>query len=72
MVSKDPGYIQIPASEADRREFEAEAAKLNLSLSAYILMKLRGAPAEMPQARYDRIVQEVFGKYGTVMRNLAK
>lgn len=64
--------IQLQATPEFRRQLEAEAAKLNLSLSAYVLyLHARLAPAR-DTARLDRHVQEVFGKHGDLMRRLAK
>jgi hypothetical protein len=64
--------IQLQATPEFRRQLEAEAAKLNLSLSAYVLyLHARLAPGR-DAARLDRHVQEVFGKHGDLMRRLAK
>lgn len=64
--------IQIEATPEFRRQLEAEAGKLNLSLSAYILyLHARLTPGADP-ARIDRHVREVFGKHGELMRRLAK
>ncbi|MGA3065437.1 MAG: hypothetical protein ABSF29_01180 [Tepidisphaeraceae bacterium] len=64
--------IQFQATPEFRRQLEAEAARLNLSLSAYILyLQERLAPGQDP-ARLDRHVEEVFGKHGALMRRLAK
>ena len=55
-----------------RRRIEAEAAKLNLSVSAYLLyLRMRKAPGADAE-RLDRHVREVFGKHGELMRRLAK
>jgi hypothetical protein len=64
--------IQFQATPEFRRQIESEAAKLNLSLSAYILyLQARKAPGQ-EEARLDRVVREVFGKHGELMRRLAK
>jgi len=64
--------IQIQTTPELRRRLEAESAKLNLSLSAYILyLQMRSAPGEDVE-RLDRHVREVFGKHGELMRRLAK
>jgi hypothetical protein len=64
--------IQFQATPEFRRQLDAEAAALNLSLSAYILYLhtrlLQGQTIE----RLDRHVREVFGKHGKLMRRLAK
>jgi hypothetical protein len=64
--------VQFQATPDFRRQLEAEAARLNLSLSAYILyLQSRLAPGQ-DTARLDRHVEEVFGKHGALMRRLAK
>ncbi len=55
-----------------RRQLEADAVRLNLSVSAYIMyLQLRLTPGR-EQARLDRHVREVFGQHGDLMRRLAK
>ena len=64
--------IQFQATPELRKQLEAEAARLNLSLSAYILyLHARVSPGLDP-SRLDRQVQEVFGKHGELMRKLAE
>lgn len=64
--------VQFQATPTFRRQLEAEAQRLNLSLSAYVLyLHERLAPGR-DTARFDRHVQEVFGKHGELMRRLAK
>jgi hypothetical protein len=64
--------IQFQATPGLRDQLAAEAAKLNLSLSAYILyLHARLSPGG-DSARLDRHVREVFGKHGQLMRRLAK
>ncbi|MFA7235329.1 MAG: hypothetical protein WC058_00575 [Phycisphaeraceae bacterium] len=64
--------IQFQATPEFRKQLEADAAKLNLSVSAYILyLRERLSPGKDP-ARLDRHVREVFGKHGDLMRRLAK
>jgi hypothetical protein len=64
--------IQFQATPQLRKQLESEAAKLHLTLSAYILyLHARLAPGE-DAARLDRHVSEVFGKHGELMRRLAK
>jgi hypothetical protein len=63
--------IHFQATPEFRRDIEAAAAKLNLSLSAYILhLHMRLAPGT-DAARLDRHVREVFGRHGNLMRRLA-
>jgi hypothetical protein len=64
--------IQFQATPEFRQTLEAEAAKLKLSLSAYILyMHARLSPG-IDTAGLDRHVREVFGKHGDLIRRLAK
>ena len=64
--------IQFQATPEMRRQLEAEAARLKLSLSAYILYLHSRMAAGRDAARLDRHVNEVFGKHGELMRRLAK
>ncbi|MEX2081803.1 MAG: hypothetical protein WEC33_09325 [Dehalococcoidia bacterium] len=64
--------IQFQATPEFRKQLEAEAGRLNLTLPAYILyLHARLAPGRDAD-RLDRHVREVFGKHGEVMRRLAK
>lgn len=64
--------VQFQATPDFRRQLEQEAARLNLSLSAYIMyLQSRISPGQ-GTARFDRHAQEVFGKHGDLMRRLAK
>lgn len=51
---------------------EREAAKLNLTVSAYIYYLHSRLRYGKDTPRFDQVVKDVFGKYGQVMRNLAK
>ena len=64
--------IQFQATPDFRRQLEAEAAKLNLSLSAYILYLHARLEPGRDTATLDRHVREVFGQHGELMRRLAK
>jgi hypothetical protein len=64
--------IQFQATPDFRRQLDAEAARLNLSLSAYILFLHARMMPGGDAARLDRHVREVFGKHGQLMRRLAK
>lgn len=64
--------VQFQATPQLRRQLEAEAARLNLSLSAYILYLHDRAAAGKDALRFDRHVREVFGRHGELMRRLAK
>ncbi|MEX2215880.1 MAG: hypothetical protein WD768_17345 [Phycisphaeraceae bacterium] len=64
--------IQFATTPDFRRQLEAEAARLQLSVSAYIYyLHARLAPGR-DASRLDRHVREVFGKHGDLMRRLAK
>lgn len=64
--------IQFKATPEFRQQLEAEAANLNLSISAYIrYLRARLSPGR-DSARLERHVREVFGKHGELMRRLAK
>lgn len=64
--------IQFQTTPAFRRQLEEDAARLNLTLSAYIqYLHSRLAPGQ-DTPRLDRLVREVFGKHGKLMRRLAK
>ena len=64
--------IQFQATPELRQQLESEAARLHLSLSAYILyLHQRMSPGQDAE-RLDRHVREVFGKNGELMRRLAK
>ena len=64
--------IQLPATPALRQQLESEAARLNLSLSAYILYLHSRLIPRGDAARLDQHVREVFGKHGESMRRLAR
>jgi hypothetical protein len=64
--------IQFEVTPELRREIEAEAAKLNLSLSAYFFYLYSRRRPGVDANRLDRHVKEVFGKHGQLMRRLAK
>ena len=64
--------IQFQATTGLRQQLETEAARLNLSLSAYVLYLHKRLSPGRDVARFDRHVREVFGKHGQLMRKLAK
>jgi hypothetical protein len=64
--------VQFQATPELRRQLEDEAAKLKLTLSAYILYLHSRMGQGQNLARFDRQIQEVFGKHGDLMRRLAK
>jgi hypothetical protein len=64
--------VQFQATPEFRRRLDSEAARLKLSLSAYILYLHTRMLPDGDAARLDRHVREVFGKHGELMRRLAK
>ena len=64
--------IQFQATPEFRRELEAQAAQLHLSLSAYFMYLHARATSPGDVPRLDRHVREVFGAHGELMRRLAK
>jgi len=64
--------IQFQATPDFRQRLEAEAARLQLSLSAYILYLQERTRQGQDATRLDRHVRDVFGKHGELMRRLAK
>lgn len=65
--------IQLQSTPDFKRQLEQAAAKLNLSLSAYVMYLFhRGSLPPKEAAGLDRDVREVFGKHGDLMRRLAK
>jgi hypothetical protein len=64
--------IQFQATPEFRRTLEEKAAKLNLSLSAYIVYLHARLSPNTDSARLDRQVREVFGKHGQLIRKLSR
>ena len=64
--------VQFQATPELRQRLDAEAARLKMSLSAYILYLHVRASAGHDAERFDRHVREVFGRHGDLMRRLAK
>jgi hypothetical protein len=64
--------IQFQATPELRRQLEAEASRLKLSMAAYILYLHERAAAGRDSSRFDRHVREAFGRHGELMRRLAK
>jgi hypothetical protein len=63
--------VQFQATPELRRQLEGGAAKLKLSLSAYILYLHSRLRQGQNLDRFDRHIEEVFGKHGDLMRRLA-
>lgn len=64
--------IQIQTTPQLRAQLLAEAARLNLSLSAYILYLHERLTPGVDAGRLDRHVREVFGTHGDLIRRLAQ
>ncbi|HWB21086.1 MAG TPA: hypothetical protein VG711_12345 [Phycisphaerales bacterium] len=64
--------MQVQITPGLKRQLEAEAARLNLSLSAYVQYMHQRLISGNDAQRLDRHVREVFGKNGELMRRLAK
>jgi hypothetical protein len=54
------------------RQLEEGAKNLNLTVEAFVLFLLRRQAAGSDAARFERHVEQVFGKHGDLMRRLAK
>lgn len=64
--------VQFEASGEFKKHLEAEAKRLNLTLGAYIEYLAKRQSAGIPAEQFDRIVGEVFGRFGPTMRKLAQ
>lgn len=64
--------IQFDVPTEVRKQAEAAASRLNLSLSAYFIYLQSRMEPGCDTAQLDRDVREVFGKHGELMRRLAK
>ncbi|MBX3351328.1 MAG: hypothetical protein KF684_00185 [Phycisphaeraceae bacterium] len=63
--------IQFDASPDLKRDLEAEAHRLHLTLAAYVRYLHERHRSNDP-ARLDRVVEQVFGTHGEAMRKLAE
>jgi len=64
--------IQFQATPDFHDQLMAEAKRLNLSVSAYVLYLHSRLQPGRDASRLDRHVKEVFGKHGELIRRLAK
>jgi hypothetical protein len=62
----------IDASEDLRGLVQSEADRLNLTPPAYLRYLIERQRPGVDPARFDRIVEEVFGRHGSTVRKLAK
>ena len=71
-VNDADSTVQFEATPEFHRQLDAEAKKLNLSISAYVHYLHARVTSGGDPARLDRHVREVFGKHGELIRRLAK
>ena len=64
--------LHITLSQHAKRAFEEEAARLHLQPAAYLTYLIERARPGVDTPTFDRVVNEVFGKFGTAMRKLAE
>jgi hypothetical protein len=72
MPAHSTDILRFPVSSKIKRDFEQAAARLNLSPSAYLLYLMNRAKPGTDAARFDRMVDEVFGRYGPAMKKLSE
>jgi hypothetical protein len=72
MTAMPKSTMQIELDADIQKQLESEAARLNLTVGAYIGYLLKRMDAGIEPQQFDRVVDEVFGRYGKTMRNLAK
>ncbi len=64
--------VPVSLTPEAKQRLEAEAARLNLTLGAYIVYLVERSAPGRDAARIDRHVREVFGKHGDLIRRLAE
>jgi hypothetical protein len=64
--------LQFQVTPEERKRLEQAAASLNLTLSAYILYLQELVRLGPGADRMRRMVREVFGRHGELIRRLAK
>ena len=64
--------FEITATSEFKNQLEAEAARLHLSVSAYLYYLHARRQGVVDPKLFDEVVEAVFGRYGEVMRRLAK
>ncbi len=64
--------LQLEVSAEFKKFLEAESARLNLTVAAYIEYLTKRSSGGIRPEQFDRVVNEVFGRYGGTMRKLAK
>lgn len=72
MKPLDSETLQIPVTREFKQAFEAEAARLHLTPTAYLLYLVTRSQPGADTARIDNMVNEVFGRFGPAMRKLAQ
>lgn len=64
--------LQIEVTSDLKKIVETEARRLNLTIAAYFEYLVKRQTAGIPAEQFDRVVNEVFGRYGGTMRKLAE
>ncbi|MCR4315143.1 MAG: hypothetical protein NUW37_02210 [Planctomycetes bacterium] len=64
--------INIEVTPDFHKQLVEQAARLNLTLGAYILYLHERLSPNCDSERLDRHMREVFGKHGDLIRRLAK
>lgn len=72
MTSTPREILHLEISAEFKRFLEREASRLNLTIAAYIEYKTKRESAGTSPDQFDRVVNEVFGRYGGTMRKLAQ
>jgi hypothetical protein len=72
-MSATPRHIvQFETSGEIKHLLESEAARLHLTVGAYVEYLIKRPKAGIPPTDFDRVVTQVFGRYGNAMRKLAQ
>lgn len=72
-MSKPTEVIQFSTTAKTKQRLEEEAARLRLSVGAYMLYLFERSRLSTREAsELDRDVRQVFGRHGELMRRLAK
>ena len=72
MSATSSDRIEFEATSDLKRQLEEGAAKLNLTVAAYVQYLVSRQRASVGPKRFDRMAREVFGRYGPVVRKLAQ
>lgn len=72
MTAAQTETVQFQINLETKKAIEDAAARLNLTPSAYLTYLVERVKPGVDAQRLDRMVNEVFGKFGPAMRALAK